>query len=72
MIQKKPWTKKRLVALRARLGLTQVQLALLLGLHPSTTAHWECEMTAPSTVMGIVLGLLEQGRVTVAQVEGLE
>ena len=38
------WTPKRIKALRERKGWTQVDLAAVLGVAPTTVARWECRM----------------------------
>jgi putative transcriptional regulator len=48
---------RRVRELRRRLGLTQYQLADLLGCHQPTISHWESGHTRPG---GFALRLLDQ------------
>lgn len=41
-------TKAEVVAVRAALGMTQEQLARLLGVHPLTVSKWERGLLVPS------------------------
>lgn len=41
-------TPAEVLAIRSELGLTQVQLAQLLGVHPLTVSKWERGLGAPS------------------------
>ena len=41
-------TAARIQAIRTSLGLSQVQLAQLLGVHPLTVSRWERSLLAPT------------------------
>ena len=41
-------TKDEVQSIRTRLGMSQVQLAQLLGVHPLTVSRWERGMLAPA------------------------
>jgi len=42
-------TAKEVLTVRDRLGLSQAQLAQLLGVHPLTVSKWERSLLTPST-----------------------
>lgn len=46
-------------AARARLGLTHVELAEMLGVHPVTSRHWGTKDEAPESIHRLLL-LIEQ------------
>ena len=47
--------------LRALLGVTQVQLAEMLGVHPMTVSTWEREVAVPTPYQVEFMGKLEAG-----------
>ena len=51
---------KRVKSLRSLLGITQVDLAVLLGIHPMTISRWERGLLAPTDYQGKLLRTFEQ------------
>ena len=47
---------------RRAIGLTQAQLARLLGVHPNTVAHWEQGVQRIPPFLGLALAWIEQTR----------
>ncbi len=53
-------TAAEVVATRTDLGLTQVQLASLLGVHPLTVSKWERAVASPSPHQEALLGSFQK------------
>lgn len=51
-------TGKQVRTVRRRLGLTQVQLAERVGIHPLTVSRWECDRVRVTAPMERLLRLL--------------
>ena len=47
--------------LRAELGLSQVEFASLVGVHPITVSKWERGITAPTEYQAALFGQFKQG-----------
>ncbi|MBI5948090.1 MAG: helix-turn-helix domain-containing protein [Chloroflexi bacterium] len=54
------WTAERVAALRARLGLSQADLARRLGMRQQTVSEWETGRYAPRGASATLLGILAE------------
>ncbi len=55
-----PWTAEGVAALRARLGLSQAELARRLGMRQQTVSEWETGRYVPRGASATLLGMLAE------------
>jgi DNA-binding transcriptional regulator YiaG len=58
--QKVKWDKSKIQALRAHLGLTQIQLASQLGTRQQTVSEWENGMYQPRGASSKLLSMIAE------------
>ncbi len=56
------WTAESVAALRAEMGMTQVEFARALGVRQQTVSEWETGRYAPRGASARMLSVLAEGR----------